>query len=162
MKGRIINVGCFRHTKAVYGSQPFAIYFVIAPEGFFVVKGMCEEVDHYVKVCWPRCIYRSTYWKGGISRGDWHVLGLDMSIEPKRRDGIWDHRYYFSGCINGVEQTDFMVVRRIPKRWLPIYDEIGPEKKPVAEAVRQPQPEDLAYDLRRTPVKYTKSTYSDE
>jgi hypothetical protein len=112
-------------------SHPFAIFFVYAPEGFFVVKGRSDEVEKYIKARFPKYVARYTFWKDGESRGNWTSnLPLYWSREYNRNN-FRSTKYYVlhMNTATGFKEN-LLRVRRIPKGWLPIYDQ-AEFKKPT-------------------------------
>jgi len=77
-------------------------------------------------------LYRYTYWKNGLSRGGWHSSGQVYIKQISEYDIInprhQNHRYtrkdigkheilIFTG-----DKPTVLLVRRVPHKWLPVYD----------------------------------------
>jgi len=106
-----------RTAERFRASRPFTIYFVYAPEGNFVVKGMAPQVEEYVRKRFPICLCRYTFWQKGKSRGGWKSSQyLQLFIEKKGK------RYYVSMATEEGWQADVMSFRRVPHKWLPEYN----------------------------------------
>lgn len=122
-----INLGKFERTpspmykKSGYGakSEPFVIYFVYSKEGAFVVKGMSSRVESYVYQRFPRCVYRYTMWSEGKSRGGWNST-MCVYIRPVENDA--GKRRCEISVYNDKKCMASIDVRRVPKKWLSIYD----------------------------------------
>lgn len=112
-------------------SHPFAINFVYTPEGFFVVKGRSDEVQQYIDARFPKYLVRYTYWKNGQSRGSWRSnLPIYWS---KYNSKLYRSEKHYTLSINTADgfKENVLRVRRIPKVWLPIYDQAEyPKPKP--------------------------------
>ena len=124
--GTTIELGRFKSTRDEYRhALPFAIYFVYTPNGFYVVKGMSEQVKEGVKGAFPNAVYFYTYWKNGEWRGSW---GSTCAIywTPEK---IGNRTKYLLS-MNTAEgyKPKIMTVRRIPRKWLPVYDQALPRK----------------------------------
>ena len=69
-----IILGEYKRTSHSFRtSEPFAIYFVYAPEGNFVIKGMNNDVLKYVNDNFSKCVYNYTFWayaRERVSYGD--------------------------------------------------------------------------------------------
>lgn len=101
-----------------HNTQPFTIAFVYSDAGDFVIKGMNESVETYIKQRFPNCIYNLTYWHKGIHRSVWQSP-KSLFIHQERRDGRlkWCVRI-FQGGGDVIELT----FRKLPKKWLPVYN----------------------------------------
>ena len=111
-------------------SDPFAIFFVYAPEGFFVVKGRSDEVEKHIDKRFSKYLCCYTFWKNGKSRGGWKSnLPLYWTREYNS-DSCRLTKYYTlsMNTVNGYKEN-VLRVRRIPKGWLPIYNEASNEVK---------------------------------
>jgi hypothetical protein len=102
-------------------SEPFSIYFVYTPKGNYAVKGMHQQVQTYVEQHFPTALYRYTFWKNGRCRGSWVFRPRDIYIRPVV---IRNHRRYQLMAYRGGESRIFCSFRRIPRYWLPLYDEV--------------------------------------
>jgi len=124
-------------------SNAWSIYFVYAPEGNFVIKGRNDKVEGYVKENFPRCIYHYTYWRDGKCRGGWmSTVKNFLILSPSHRQGVQrrekeDYNYELYNPRPRIQKyevsvydptrrnpTQTMEFRRIPKKWLPEYDEM--------------------------------------
>ena len=120
MEYKEIICGTYKRTNRRFStSEPFAIYFVFAPEGNFVVKGMADEVWKYINERFPKFICQYTFWhKGESRRGGWKSSeNLQLYILKKGK------RFYVSMATEEKFEPDMMSFRRVPHRWLPEYDE---------------------------------------
>ena len=101
-------------------TSPYAVYFVYAPQGNYMITGYDKKVEPYVDKHFPKCIYRYTFWKKGSSRGSWVFNGVKCYIDtPDKKN----NKYVFYSCgVNG--KIEHLKLRRIPNKWIPEYDEI--------------------------------------
>lgn len=128
----IIELGKFTPTKTVVpwgkAANPFAIYFVYCPNKFIIVKGMSEDVKKYVEENFPRAVYRYTYWKDGESRGYWAstttIYFTPVDVGKRQKYQIWIQ----TGNSNETFKK-FLTVRRIPNKWLDIYNLAVPKRR---------------------------------
>lgn len=123
MRREVIELGKFQHTKdKEWGSaQPFAIYFVYMQDRFVVVKGMSDSVKKYVHNHFPNSIYYYSFWQGKSCRGGWSST-KSIYFSPRRIDD--DGRMYHEISITTKHgRKTLMKVRRVPRRWLPEYEE---------------------------------------
>jgi hypothetical protein len=130
------------------GSEPFAIYYIYTPDGNFIVKGMADEVEEHVKLHFPISFFRSTYWAYGKSRGLWrsfcgiYIQEQRISADEvvKRICGVRTNdddlysrgriRYVISWQTENGYMPNALILRRMPHKWLPIFDKTIFEKKP--------------------------------
>jgi len=88
-----------------------------------VVKGSSDTVEKYVKDYLTPCIYYYSFWKDGKSRGNWRAsrgiyIFIDkINIKAKSR------KLYRIRIHRKNNETLELLVRRIPKKWLTIYNE---------------------------------------
>jgi len=117
-----IVIADFHKTHGEYGTEPYTIAFVYHPEGSCVVKGMSREVRNYIKNNFSRCIYYVTNWQNGKSRGYWSsTLALYIVRKIKGRTRfVVSMRYK-----NGIYRKSVISFRRVPKKWLDIYNQAG-------------------------------------
>lgn len=108
-------------------AHPWAMYFIYAPEGNFILKGKenkdgLPSLNDYIKKHFPICLYRYTYWENGESRGSWRFSCPRMYVEgPSRRT----NRKYEIVAFKELEKgRKVLTFRRIPKKWLPEYNEL--------------------------------------
>ena len=125
----------------------WALVFVYAPEGNFLVKGRSDLTTGYVKEHFPKCIYYMSLWRNGRARGGyWHSTVKGMTIyDPAFRTGmqkdieeerdVFERRpKHLSPRIRKYKvivydrhegaNTQSVEFRRMPKKWLPLYDEM--------------------------------------
>jgi hypothetical protein len=119
MTPNVVDLGDFTPTKdPEFGNaDPYCMCFVYTPTKFVLLKGMAFKVEPYLKANYPKAVYRMTYWKDGRSRGFWRsTLRISFSFDYKNR------RHEISIRMpDGTEKL--MNVRRIPKKWIPFYDQ---------------------------------------
>ena len=104
--------------------EPYTVAFVYAKSGNVVVKGMSStvgmEIDDVRR--FGNCIYYATTWRAGIHRGIWlGTPGIFISrkkINRRRKFCI----NIFVGYVNEQAQSITRYFRRMPRRWLPLYD----------------------------------------
>jgi hypothetical protein len=124
----------FHSSKASYGTEPFAIAFVYSKnKGNWIVKGMAQEVEAYIKNNFDAAVWNMTFWKNGKNRSFWdstHQIYFHQSQENQRigKDGISYlpqprtlHIVHIQSK-NG-RYTKIMTVRRLPHKWIPAYDD---------------------------------------
>ena len=128
MKMKEIVVSEFHSCKGKYGfASPYAIAFVYHPDGNCVVKGMCDEVETYILQNFPQCFYNMTFWKDGKCRNLWRSP-LKLYFTRKKIDG----RRKFSVSMKTKKGKYIDLVtsfRRIPKKWLDIYNQATVKRK---------------------------------
>ena len=97
---------------------PYCVAFVYSKKGNIVVKGYAQEVgDAINKRRWGNCVYYYTYWYHGCCRGEWSATpGIFVK---KKRIG---KRKKFLITVCTYHGDIVKVFRRMPKRWLQIYD----------------------------------------
>jgi len=104
-------------------TQAWAIAFVYTPSDSFVVKGMHDAVENYVKSHFRKYVMRLTFWKNGANRGLWYAsdgIRINSNFEEPRRK-----RYEIS-VNNNIGMPIFTkTVRRVPRKWLDIYEMAG-------------------------------------
>jgi hypothetical protein len=105
------------------GTQAFAIAFVYSSKGNFVVKGMYQEVENYIKQHYPRSIYNLTLWADGKSRNIWYS---NSRVYVSHREIKGHLKYEISVYSNG-KRIHVFSVRRVPHKWLDIYNDADPE-----------------------------------
>lgn len=122
MKLQEIDLGPFKRTKGdLYG-----MWFVYAPEGNFLVKGMFGLCEEYVKKNFSKYIARWTMWKNGKSRGHWQCSeGMHLSILSRiDKYGMIDYSKRMKYKVIFSKSDEILEFRRIPKKWLPEYDRL--------------------------------------
>lgn len=122
MKLQEIDLGPFKRTKGdLYG-----MWFVYAPEGNFLVKGMFGLCEEYVKKNFSKYIARWTMWKNGKSRGHWRCSeGMHLSILSRiNKYGMIDYSKRMKYKVIFSKSDEILEFRRIPKKWLPEYDRL--------------------------------------
>ena len=132
---KTIAVGLFRKTPRpgpFDRTQPFVIAFVYTPDGGYVVKGMQQEVDTYIRQRFPKAIWNETHWKNGRSRSHWrstHKIYIAQRRNPQR-----NNRPMYRISIFGPDKylVQEFWVRRVPKKWLDVYDQAGVESRNAA------------------------------
>ena len=119
MKYKEIILSKYRRTSDSFClSEPFAIYFIFAPEGNFIIKGMNKEVWEYANKHFSKFICQYTFWHKGKTRGGWRAsLHLQLFINKKGK------RFYVSMATKKEWKLNVMSFRRVPHRWLPEYNE---------------------------------------
>lgn len=126
MKLREVEVGKFRRLSDGERTQPFCIAFVYSKEGNFVVKGMMNEVKTYIEQRHPFSFYRMTFWMNGKSRGLWmSPMALYISYKKIGRR----NKFVVSMTTAKGHLSDFLSFRTMPKKWLPIFDDVTARKK---------------------------------
>lgn len=108
-------------------SDPFSIAFVYPREGDpVVVKGIHGEVLKYVKAHFPVSLVRFTFWQNGVSRGLWRFFGVRIYVTHSSQitKVDKDRRGFTVTVFNSDNRTNFHF-RRMPKKWLSIFDTAG-------------------------------------
>ena len=126
----VIEVGKMRKvaSRSGIGTQPYCMAFVYCEEGAFIVKGMCEEVHTYIAQRFPFSFYHYDYWADGKRRGGWRSpSGLSLYFSPKRIGKRI--KYVVSMNTKDGYQPEFLTFRRMPKKWLPIFNRALYHKK---------------------------------
>lgn len=125
----IIQLSGFEKRKKTdcygFGTQAFVIAFVYADTGNCVVKGMCQEVEDYIKKHFPRCIYNLTLWADGKSRNIW---GSTRSIYIFHKQDDNDRLKYDISIYKNGKRHSVACVRRVPHKWLDIYNDADPKR----------------------------------
>lgn len=122
----VIELSKFKPTKIDDGwgyslSQPFSIAFVYCQSGNkFVVKGFPDEVRNWIDANAGKCIYYMSYWKKGESRGGWSSTCKLYLFSKKIRGRM---RIEVSLINQKRELKKIGEFRRVPLRWLVIYNE---------------------------------------
>lgn len=118
MRHTEVVLGNFKQSRDEFGTHPFAMYFVYTSNGSFVVKGMSEEVKHYVHQRYPRSIYYYSFWKQGQQRGSWgSPLRIYFGYKKIRGRSMYQISVY-----DDKKLYASINVRRVPRKWLEIYD----------------------------------------
>ena len=122
--------------------HPWAMFFVIAPNGNFLITGDSQKVNGYIKERWPFCLYRYTFWGKGRTRGGWRSIGfclLEKDRQPQKFADVEEHRIRrnqetFPGQPKSVRfrlSANYDVLkggafyyRRLPHKWLPEWDSL--------------------------------------
>lgn len=103
--------------------------------GNFVLKGYSKEVQEYLKKNYTHYFYNMTLWHRGMHRDIWKFWKEDMGIfEPDRRSKYlkgkakWKFqvRPYTSWDDDGMKKEEFepLWFKRMPKRWIPEFDNL--------------------------------------
>ena len=79
---------------------------------------MANEVRKYINERFPKFISQYTFWHKGKSRGGWKASNNLQLFILKKGDG----RFYVSMATKEKWEPDMMSFRRVPHRWLPVYD----------------------------------------
>lgn len=126
------------------GSSKLAMYFVLTPEGRFLLKGQnSSKIQEYIKKNFPICIYRYTFWGKGTSRGGWQGKHPSVYIHFKERTEEIPHRLWPGSTTS--KKTNKIVItfskkgsqyqnisepreitftcRRMPNKWIPEWDD---------------------------------------
>lgn len=103
--------------------SPYAIFWVYTPKGNYKVMGMSYDVRNWVEKNIPEGVYHYTYWKNGRSRGGWMTTpGLKLWFEKKFHNGQWRWCVSMMNKDNGLYLEDCHSFRRMPHKWLPLFD----------------------------------------
>ena len=132
----------------VKSTHPFAIYFVYAPEGNFVLKGRSGACEKYIAKHFSKCLYNYTYWHNGESRGGWRFNCKGMYVdtpserqrqiirnEAEENGNSWTYKLYnlrpriakyevfayFRDANRELHRKGFEF-RRMPRKWIPEFD----------------------------------------
>lgn len=102
--------------------NPYAICFVYTPDGKYVVKGMSNECMNYVEENFPVCIYYYSFWHKGEQRGSWLFNGVGLYWQERGVDDDYNRLKRKEFKLSDNVGNTVMSVRRIPRRWIPVYD----------------------------------------
>lgn len=92
--------------------------------GNFILEGYRGEVMEYLKKNYTHYFYYVSMWCDGKSRGHWQFWKDYITIiepdkrKPKRRKPQFKYR------INGYNSVSLLSFKRIPKRWIPEFDDL--------------------------------------
>lgn len=138
-----------KHFDFGWRTQPFVMAFCYTPNGNFVVKGMEEEVKEYVLKTYPKVLMNlCTFGPRGHGFPMWEIYengqrkaqGYRTKInkESKNKLGRPRSRFYddylteerqktktvfkFSSIYKHGKPTRDLVLRRLPKKWIPEFD----------------------------------------
>ncbi len=120
--------------RGMFGkAQPYAVYFVYKKDQEpVVVKGMADDVFSYVNKHFPVSVFYYTYWQDGKCRyGAWRgSLGLYLYFD-KREIRKGKYRYIVFMMIKDNGWAEVASFRRIPRKWIPLYDKAIKREKEV-------------------------------
>jgi len=121
---KVIELSKFEKRRAGWGgSQPYAMAFCYPKSGPILVKGMCEEVEEYVKKKVGPCHYRMSLFQNKASRGYW-MFNIEGCFLHKKKHPITDHeRYELSMYNNDYTVFKECFLRKVPMRYLKELDE---------------------------------------
>lgn len=122
--------------------MPFVIVFVYSPEGFTVVKGMCDEAVAYVRAKFVKAVYCITYWKNGCRATLWFSNQRIYFSPIRKKNRQMTEILIYTDKVVAPEK---LIVRRIPRRWLDVYDKAIPKYSAKSE---KPTIEQLAQKLK--------------
>lgn len=119
---KVIDLGEYRKTGYNFAeSDPYEIAFMYTPDGSYVIKGMMVEVRNYMKQ-FPKWVAHRTFWKDGSWRGYWELSQRGVYIIKKKNTDKNRVMFNISVFRNGQLYHNIWV-RRVPRRWLSIYDD---------------------------------------
>jgi len=129
MKMKEIELSPFVKTENEFygGTSPYTIAFVYHPEGNCIVKGMSQAVAKYISSNFPRCIYYITYWSNGECRGFWTSPLSLYIVRRTRLNG--KTRFVVDMRTKDGFKRDVLSFRRVPRKWLDIYDQAITRKR---------------------------------
>jgi hypothetical protein len=99
-------------------------------KGNFVLKGYMREVQEYLKKNYTHYFYNASLWNKGEYRDIWYFwkkdIGVfDVSIKERKKGKKAEIRPYSDSVSNEEElQTKSFKFRRLPKRWIPEFDNL--------------------------------------
>lgn len=102
--------------------------------GNFVLKGYMKEVEEYLKKNYTHYFYNLSLWYRGFNRDIWHFWKKDIgiwhpSLRDKRRGKKVEVRPYYSSYKEEELSEEEMEAKtfyfkRLPKRWIPEFDNL--------------------------------------
>jgi hypothetical protein len=103
--------------------------FVYSKQGNFILEGYRGEVDSYLKKNYSHYFCYISMWHHGQSRGHWKFWKDDVGIyEPSKtnRECKWKYRVikYDSKSISNRNKKTEIQLKRLPKRWIPEFDNL--------------------------------------
>lgn len=150
-KFEVIEVSKYVKTKFRAGN-PYTLCFVHAPSGNYLVKGQLNTVDEYVNNRFPQCIYQNTFWHNGKSRGYWRASRRYSLYIKKIYEKTSEHygKFEVMMFVVGSMKPKTYYFKRMPSKWLPIFDEASLSSSYTEFANKEQQ---RLTDLKRQPLK---------
>lgn len=126
-------------------SSPYAVAFVYAKSGNIVVRGMPDEVQEVLNKerRFGNCVYYLTFWGKEKYHGLWcgtpgiHVTKKSFGKRTKF------HVEIAAGIVGGRQKWVRRYFRRMPRRWIKLYDMVEPCKKLLTATPDEPVDLDL-------------------
>jgi len=124
----IIDVKASGHPDWYRGA--FVLAFVYSKHhGNFILRGYRGEVKKYLEKKYTHYFVYWSMWCNGTSRGHWEFWKDRVSFyEPSKLRKTWKYNIVkyddvsFGGFIKTMKVLDFPF-KRIPKRWIPLFDQ---------------------------------------
>jgi hypothetical protein len=120
-------------------NRPFAIFFVYAKKGNYILKGCSDEIRAYIKENLFESVYNYTFWKNGEHRGGWsseclsiHRCTKEGKLAGFRADKSLKEKKWriapriqcFSHKKLAYTEIPCKILKRIPHKWIPEYDRL--------------------------------------
>jgi hypothetical protein len=117
--------------KSGMSGGAYCLCFVYSKyNGNFVIKGYMREVEEYLKKNYTHYFCNYSLWHMGQNRDIWHfwkkdIAIFDVSIKERRKGKKTEVRPYMdSEPDEEVLKAKTFKFRRLPKRWIPIFDNL--------------------------------------
>jgi len=106
------------------GSGPFSIAFGYSPNGNFVFFGKSHFLYNYINEHFEKAVVNFYFISIGMSC--WHVFCKDCIIQIHKPCKKTNRKFVFTKNYSG---KILLKLRRIPKKWIPEYDQMIEECK---------------------------------
>jgi hypothetical protein len=117
--------------KSGMAGGAYCLCFVYSKyKGNFVLKGYVREVQEYLKKNYTHYFYNLSLWHYGQNRDIWYfwkddVGVFDVSIKERKKGKKTQVRPYSDSVLTEEElETKTFKFRRLPKRWIPEFDQL--------------------------------------
>lgn len=102
-----------------FNNDPFCIYFVYTPEKNFIIKGLCCDIEYYIKNNIQEYVCKWTMWQGGKVRAE--GFGSSHSIFIKK-EKIKNRLIYHVLIFDKDDISYDLFFRNFPKKWITEYN----------------------------------------